>query len=126
MSGDVTVKALVIKSDGEVLVEMVPKDSLARMQEVVGGFIQALPVPPAPLGNEPEFAGSMYFNEEGKYENLPKNDIATALMIRNLYPGDCIVGNAMVFGPLDDGADTDVPDAIVERVRSLVEVYGKK
>jgi hypothetical protein len=90
--------ALIIKTDGSTQEELnkVVIDQLEWLQEKVGGYIERLSF------SEPlEYKGRAYLgmmlNEEGKLQNLPVNEIATALAIKGGLRYDFIVGNVVLF-----------------------------
>lgn len=72
----------------------------SRIREVIGGWLEAVAMPNGCF---------MYVNEEGKLHGLPQNPRADALVREYLRPDDYIVGNAVIFGPPDDGIETDCP-----------------
>lgn len=77
-------------------------DGLADMQRIVGGYIEAVDV---------EIAGqtcTIYVNEEGKLESLPKNDTATAVAVpgKHIFAGDYIAGDVLVIGGVDDEGES--------------------
>jgi len=59
--------------------------SLKGMQEAVGGYIEVIPT------KNGQF---MIFNEEGKWDNLPRNEKANEMV--NLFAGDYIVGDVII------------------------------
>ena len=77
---------------------------LEHFQSMVGGYIQAIEVGP----------GAMFFNENGKFENLLLNSLATNLCFdlqAGLAPDDYVCGPAILVGPPDaDGDDQDAPE----------------
>jgi hypothetical protein len=60
---------------------------LAELRAVVGGDIQAVP---APDGR------TLYLNEHGKYQQLPRNTAATTLMRAWLLSDDYIAGDVIL------------------------------
>jgi len=90
-------KALLIKTDRAC--EVVEIDGLADMQAAVGGMIEAVPLDGVP--------GDVILNENGKFSGLTYNPLATA--IARLFPGDAIMGDVLVTGPVDaEGETTDL------------------
>ena len=86
-----TTKASVLyKSDGTSR-PISPEDgktfSLKEVQEMVGGYVQMIPLSTNRI---------MLINEEGKLLGLPRNDMATLVAVLVLGEGDFIVGNALV------------------------------
>ena len=61
--------------------------SLKEVQEMVGGYVQMIPLSTDRI---------MLINEEGKLLGLPRNDMATLVAVLVLGEGDFIVGNALV------------------------------
>lgn len=121
-----TVTALVIPVEGplETIVLPVgtvgPFDSLAKLQELVGGYIQALPLPDF-LNRE---HGTVYINEEGKYASGKFgqfNSRATDFMVPGIgiFFGDYIAGPAILAGIGPDGETTSIPAAVVDRARLI-------
>ena len=62
-------------------------ESLEKMQEAVGGYIEIVPV-----GHRK----SLILNEEGKLKGLMPNELATMLWVRKWGPDDIIVGDVIV------------------------------
>lgn len=85
--------AIIIKTTGETI-EVKPKNGtdfqLEELQEVVGGYIQILPIY--------RTGKVMVVNEEGRLEHLPWNGKATTYAKQNnaIFPNDYIVGNVLV------------------------------
>jgi hypothetical protein len=110
-----TIKALVIPSEGPLFeVELTPDDdgsSLAQLQALVGGYIQALPIPEFVPGSDHATA---YVNEEGKFDpDCPPNMRATDFFVPGIgiFAGDYIAGacaNAKAKRPLQVGDYIDV------------------
>lgn len=83
--------AKIYKANGEVL-DIEPKNGtdfqLDELQAIVGGFIQIIEISDTEI---------MVMNEEGKLENLPFNEKATAIYQKSILGvEDCIVGDALV------------------------------
>ena len=82
--------AKIYKANGEVL-DIEPKNEtgfqLEELQAIVGGLIQIIEI------NDTEI---MVINEEGKLENLPLNEQATAIYQKQVYYGDFIVGDVLI------------------------------
>lgn len=118
-----TVAALVIPVEGPLETIELPTgttNSLARLQEIVGGYIQALPLPVF-VDREP---GSVYVNEEGKYASGKFgqfNPRATDFMVPGigLFFGDYIAGPAILVGEGPEGETTSAPEAAVKRARLI-------
>jgi hypothetical protein len=104
-------KVVVIPADTAepVRVEDVEKIDLAFLQKITGGYIEAISFGKDDL--------SMYLNEEGKLDGLPRNRRATALAQGSIQYNDYIVGNAVITGPVDDeGYDTGLTDEQIGRL----------
>lgn len=68
-------KLITIKTDGSVTeTDITAPPSLETLQEIVGGYIEAVPYFNS-YGGEPCVA---FCNEEGKLDGLPVNEVATA------------------------------------------------
>ena len=82
--------AKIYKMNGEVL-DIEPKNGqdfqLEELQTIVGGLIQIIEI------NDTEI---MVINEEGKLENLPLNEQATAIYKKQVCEGDFIVGDVLI------------------------------
>ena len=83
--------AKIYKANGEVL-DIQPKSGtdfqLEELQAIVGGLIELIYLPDNVV---------MVINEEGKLENLPFNEKATAIYQQSIFGvEDCIVGDALV------------------------------
>ena len=78
------------------------KPTLKEMQEIVGGYIQIIPL---------TRDKSVVLNEEGKLNQLSVNEQATQLARQEsaLIEGDCIVGDCLVIDNklLEDDADEE-------------------
>ena len=82
--------AKIYKMNGEVL-DIEPKNGqdfqLEELQTIVGGLIQIIEI------NDTEI---MVINEEGKLENLPLNEQATAIYQKQVCEGDFIIGDVLI------------------------------
>ena len=107
------IKALMINSDGSNYVSSKQWD-LKEIQEVVGGFIEAVS-----FGDNPYFA---YINEEGKLIDLEENKIATEIWYdsgQRIILGDYLAGNVIFFGLSDlEGDNTEVPESLINKVQN--------
>jgi hypothetical protein len=91
----------ILRADGsEEIIETETRMELKAMQEVVGGWIEAVP---SPLEFGIFTEGYVYSNEDGKAQNLPRNLHGT------IAPnGDFLVGNLLVVeGDPDNDADEE-------------------
>lgn len=81
----------IIKSDG-IEIEILPENgkdfSLEEMQKIVGGYVEIIGC------NDQNFV--CILNEEGKIQELPLNEKATALVNKIIAPDDFIVGDVLV------------------------------
>lgn len=103
-------KVLVIPVDLTEPIRVETPTNWEAYQGLVGGWIESAPVDRDDL--------SLFINEEGKVNNLPRNPRADDLW-RNLLPsgrisGDYIAGTAVVVGfDATTGDDVDVPDSLI-------------
>ena len=114
------VRALLIPVEGAVQA-VVLDGTLAQLQALVGGHIEALPVPSFVGGSD---RATAYVNEDGKYvESCPPNMRATDFMVPGvgLFFGDYVAGPMLVcgFNPRT-GEHAEIPAPVERRVR-LVE-----
>ena len=70
--------------------------SLADMQQLVGGYIEAVKLNPVIVHENIRYCW-LIINEEGKLLSLPVNKNATLLVKSVISPGDYIVGNALML-----------------------------
>lgn len=110
--------ALLIPVEGP-LEEVVLDGGLEQLQEIVGGMIQALPLPPFITNAD---RATAYINEEGKLIDLAVNYRATDFMVpgAGMMPGDYIVGPFLLcgFDPMT-GTHRELPHAVVRRARLI-------
>lgn len=115
-------KALLIPVTGPLEeVELVPDSGaqLDQLQGLVGGYIQAVPLPEQVTSD-----ATAYINEEGKLEGLPLNRRASIFMMGALMTGDFIVGPFLLCGfDPERGVNTNVPDDVVERARIVEDAW---
>lgn len=81
------------------------------LRYLIGGHLEAVTIPGGM---------TMYLNEEGKLMGLPLNVLATRLL---QYPGDYIVGIAVVVGgPTEDGEDTGLTPEQMDALNVAMDV----
>jgi hypothetical protein len=104
------VKALFIPVSGPARIEEVERNDLRSMQDLVGGYLEAVWLPGAGRAH-------LYVNEEGKLNGLPMNVVANTLWHRLTGPsGDVLVGDALVLGGTAAGNEADCPQWVVDLV----------
>jgi hypothetical protein len=93
--------ALLVPADSDKPIERVTINEPDDLKRLVGGYFQVLSPP-----DEPDI--TCWFNEEGKIEQLPRNERATALLEpgRWLQPGDYVAGDAVLTGEPDREGNT--------------------
>lgn len=114
-------KAFVIPVEGPCYETDIPEGdgSLAALQELVGGWIEAVNIPEFIEGSE---TGTAYINEEGKLTDLPFNGRATDFMVPGvgIFFGDYIAGTMVLFGiDYETGENAPVPDGMVRRAKLI-------
>lgn len=117
-------KAIVIPVEGPIELREID-DTLDSLQGIVGGFIQAIPLP---AFLEPSGRATAYLNEEGKLlPDCAPNMRATDLLVPGvgLFFGDYIAGTLIVcgFNPAT-GENEDVPERIIMRVNLIADESG--
>lgn len=119
-------KAIVIPVDGPFQeVELAEEGKLDQLQSLVGGWIEAVPIPSFVPGADHATA---YINEEGKLLRLEPNMAATDFMVPGvgLLFGDYIAGPMVVcgFDPAT-GEEAELPKGVLKRVRLIAFESGK-
>ena len=103
------INAVIVKTTGEIE-SLEYTGNYTQIAQVVGGYIEAVN-----FGDKPYFC---YVNEEGKFNNLEENKLATNLWYNSgqiVLLGDYLAGDVIFFGQVDeDGNDTDCPDSLLE------------
>ena len=124
LTQEAKVKALVIPVEGPLEEIDLPKatgESLKKLQEIVGGYIETVPIPSfIKDGNR----ATAIINEEGKYlPDCAPNMRATDFMVpgRGIGWGDYIAGNMVLIGYEGYGDHCDVPEGVVARARLIEE-----
>jgi hypothetical protein len=124
------INTIIIPADEALLIrqEQIGASHLPDYQGIAGGLIERLT-----LENP---SSEMYFNEEGKINELPMNRRATILlwMHRPAFRyADYVAGDAFLLGPVDnEGNDTNVPQEFVKtlfeakRFRPEVQKQGEE
>lgn len=82
--------AVLLSADGSqrtVFPQSPPCFALEELQGLVGGLIELMPL---------EDGGWLIINEEGKLQPLPYNKQASLYAHESLWPGDSIVGSAVL------------------------------
>jgi hypothetical protein len=118
---------LLIPVEGPLVeLELEPGESGARLrqlQELVGGFVQALPLPDFIPGAE---RATAYINEEGR-DVLPPNMRATDYLVPGvgLWWGDYVSG-PMVLAGFDPvrGVHRELPAPVAARARLIEQEAG--
>lgn len=70
--------------------------SLADMQQMVGGYIQAVRLSPVIVHEDTRYTW-LIINEEGKLLSLPINNNATLMAVTAIRHDDYIVGDALML-----------------------------
>jgi hypothetical protein len=98
--------------------------ALRQLQEAVGGYIEAVPVPSFVTDSN---RATCYINEEGKLYQLPINRRATDFVVPGvgISYGDYIAGPMVVcgFSPAY-GTNASIPKAVEQRVRLIEHEAG--
>lgn len=116
-------KALLIPIEGplqDLDLDLNSNESLTTMQQLVGGYIQAIPLPSFIDGSA---AATCYMDEEGKYKpDQQPNMRATDFLVpgTGLLWGDYISGPLLLcgFDPMT-GTHRDIPQGVVDRARLI-------
>jgi len=86
-------QVLGIKTDGSVWLVGLDGDELARLQVMVGGWVQCVDL---------ENRVDLWCNEEGKMIGLPVNPLATMIWQVAYGPTDVMVGDVVISGGADN------------------------
>lgn len=117
---------LIPETTSEPIVEVDLQGGLEELQALVGGYIQALPVPYDLCKSETPVTA--YVNEEGKFlEACKPNMRATDFMVPGvgLFFGDYISGPMLVCGfDPEEGVNLDIPQEAMERIRLIEREAG--
>ena len=113
------IKALIIPAEGPVELTSID-DTLDTLQGLVGGFIQALPLPEF---IDKDGTATAYINEEGKFDpDCKVNMRATDFLVPGigLFMGDYISGSLVLCGfDARTGENRDVPEGVIKRARLI-------
>jgi hypothetical protein len=90
-------KALAITTLGEVKILDLSDKSLEKLQEAVGGWVQAIDL---------DENLSMWCDEEGKIYRKPHNPFGQAFWEKSFGRTDYIVGDIVLTGGVDDEGET--------------------
>ena len=91
-------KAIRVTTNGNLEEWDISENTLSKMQEAVGGYVQAIDLSPTL---------TMWCNEEGKLQNLARNFTAQVLWDARFGSGtDLIVGDVVFTGGTDDEGAT--------------------
>lgn len=112
-------RAILIPADGP-LQDIELDGTLDQLQQLVGGNIEAVPLPDFIIGARHATA---YVNEDGKYlESCPPNFRATDYMVPGigLFLGDFIAGPFLLcgFNP-ETGDHAELPKSVERRARLI-------
>jgi len=111
------VKGLVIPADPERPIEVREFQKLQDYQAVVGGWTEAVDVPPLGI--------TTYVNEEGLLRKLPFNSRATFLWwyeLPHVRHHAMLVGDAVIVGLPDfDGNSTEIPESTLALLTAKVQ-----
>lgn len=122
-------RAIVIPADGpfrDIQLERREGSLLNHLQEVVGGYIEALRVPAA---FDRAGRATCYVNEEGKYtEGCVPNMRATDLLVPGfgLSVGDCVRGTMVLVGfdPVTGEHLSQPPEDVIRRAKLIASESG--
>ncbi|MEV6717282.1 DUF3846 domain-containing protein [Lentzea sp. NPDC051208] len=113
------VQTIVVPADlsEPIRLDQLDKHDAGAFRRIVGGSLEAVQL------TDP--VASVYFNEEGKLQDLPVNHRLTMLlwMHNKLFRGvDAIVGDGLIVGPPDhEGDDQDAPAELIELLFDTAE-----
>jgi hypothetical protein len=112
------VTALVIPAAGPVReVQLSTEDEWSHMQALVGGLVEAIPLPKF---IDPTRRSMAYLNEEGKFDPACKfNMHATDFLVPGigLFPDDYITGSLVLVGfDPSTGEHVELPQSVIDRV----------
>ena len=118
--------ALVIPEAGPlVTVDLGSDPGLEELQGLVGGMIEALPLPGFIAGAA---AATAYINEEGKFDpDCGPNMRATDFMVPGvgLFWGDYIAGPFVLLGfDPSTGTHRELPEGVIARARLIEQEAG--
>ena len=112
------VKALILYTDGKREVKDI--EGLDAYKEVVGGYIESLPITRGYVNPAKEARQSLlcYANEEGMLEQLPLNPYAAVLSLLGVYihEGVSVYGNLILFSQSVKGGKKMAVDPYVVKL----------
>lgn len=113
-----TKDALVIPADGQPYkTEIDDSQELEQLQSLVGGYIELVVV-----DNEEGLPVlSVFCNEEGKIEGLPRNGRANHFF-RAVLSDDVLVGPVVMMGPADADGETTSLDYVDEWLKAALDI----
>jgi hypothetical protein len=106
------------------LVEIELDGTLAQLQQLVGGYIEAVPLPEFIAGWD---AATSYVNGEGKLVGLAANLRATDYLVpgAGLFWGDYVAGPFLLCGfDPDRGEHAELPEPVIRRARLIEREAG--
>jgi hypothetical protein len=122
---DGPLEALLIPVDGPVQ-PVTLDDTLEQLQGIVGGLIQALPVPEF---IDPDGRSTIYVGDESKFDpDCQPNMRATDFLVPGvgLFFGDYISGPMVVAGfEPRTGNHAPLPESVEQRVRLIEQEAGR-
>lgn len=113
-----TIEVLVVSPEGPTHVAEIPRESLDALQALVGGMIEALPLPEF---IDPDGKATAYINDSGKGA-LPPNMRATDFLVPGvgLFYGDYIAGTMVLCGfDAETGENESVPERVQRRMTKI-------
>lgn len=112
------IRALILKADSQVITEVPNFDhSLENMQEVVGGYIEALQIQDEKATTKKRNI-TIWLNEEGKLNGLPPN---FALADESGKVLDIVMGDVLITACSNETGNTlSINDKEIEYIRSVL------
>jgi len=109
-----TLRTLVVHTDGSHEVTQV-EDQLTALQAAIGGgWIEG-------VSSAIDADWHAYCDEEGKLKGLPMNLVATTLAhALGWIADDVLVGDVIFLGNGEDGAEADVPERVIQTLNNMI------